>query len=188
MTLLLLTAFSVSCIHAPSKPTRPKSSVSSYRCSLVFILDDVLQMKTIPLPMEMQRALVNELGQRQIHLQLLEPQFNLNHDAGIRDTDRRLRHAAKLVPNASHVLLVETQARFFSQLSGRYRWSVYFKATLAQRNEDSRNMAAPLLTLGVKTFEQPVTLTYEHEKEIEAIGAAMPELARQTAYLMDSHL
>ncbi|NOY26801.1 MAG: hypothetical protein GXP62_13090 [Oligoflexia bacterium] len=91
----------------------------------------------------------------------------------------RVAHVA-LATDTDLVLVIETFARYDSQLSGRYRWSVRVTASLApgDRPEDAV----------VRDFTVPVSLIYHHEKEAAAVGAAAPIIERQVARLLDQVL
>lgn len=74
-------------------------------------------------------------------------------------------------------LLIEADARFFSQMNGQYRWTVDLSLTLAPSEE-----GAATLTDHV---EVPVFLQYDHEGEPEALTAALPVLERRLGALLD---
>jgi hypothetical protein len=74
-------------------------------------------------------------------------------------------------------LLIEADARFFSQMNGQYRWTVDLSLTLSSSQE-----GAATLTDHV---EVPVFLQYDHEGEPEALAAALPVLERRLGSLLD---
>ena len=78
------------------------------------------------------------------------------------------------------VVLVETRARFFSQLEGRYRWVVDVRAGVAQASEPGLGV--------VEVFEVPVFLQFEHENEADAVAAAEPVIRRHITALLRAHL
>ena len=78
------------------------------------------------------------------------------------------------------VVVVETRARYFSQLEGRYRWVVDVRAGVAQAD-------APDLGV-VEVFEVPVFLQFEHEGEPDAVAAAEPVIRRHVTRLLRRHL
>lgn len=75
------------------------------------------------------------------------------------------------------LVLVEAEARFFSQLGGQYRWTVTVSASVQSAG-------------GVTTdsFEVPVFLSYDHEAEPEALDAALPVIERRLGALLDNTL
>lgn len=83
-------------------------------------------------------------------------------------TASRLAAAKQRDPSAT-VVLVETEAAFYGQVAGRYRWTVTAHVTVAS-NEDE-----PL----ARTVEVPVFLVYDHEREAEALAESSAMLARK---------
>lgn len=88
-----------------------------------------------------------------------------------RDTARRLEHLAP----TQLLLLTETEVAFYSQLSGRYRWTVSVHVTLAPTTLDD-------------TFQVPVFLDHYRQREPEALSAAAPVIARHVGQLIDQYL
>ncbi len=110
----------------------------------------------------------------------LEPQTaHLAHDlAEVRDTSRRLDLLA--AGEAPFVMLVELRASFFSALSGRYRWTVHARLSVAERNARS---AATKVEL-----ELPAVLDFEHEREGEALASVAGVIAQRVGMLLDTFL
>ena len=77
--------------------------------------------------------------------------------------------------DAPWVLLVEARARFFSQLSGRYRWDVELRTSLVQRGSDPQ-----VSDLSVAAF-----LSFEHEREGEALRFVRRQLEDDVTTLVD---
>lgn len=69
------------------------------------------------------------------------------------------------------VILVETEAQFYAQVAGRYRWTVHADITVAPRTGGGE----PL----VRSIEVPVFLVYDHEREAEALAESSAMLARK---------
>ena len=78
------------------------------------------------------------------------------------------------------LVLVETSARFFSQMNGRFRWTLEVRLTLAPASEPDRAV--------VDTFEVPVFLQFSHEGEAEALREGLPVIERRLGALLDSYL
>jgi hypothetical protein len=78
------------------------------------------------------------------------------------------------------LLLVQTQPRFYSQLGGQYRWTVQVEATVARASDPAQGETIQ--------FDVPVFLTYDHEREADALSAAAPAIARRTGALLDAWL
>ena len=75
------------------------------------------------------------------------------------------------------VVLVESVARFYSQLRGQYRWEVSVEATLMHPSKPEEAI--------VEQFEIPVFLRFQHEQEAEALSAAGAEIERRLQRLLD---
>ena len=92
-----------------------------------------------------------------------------------RRTQHRLEHLA--TADGDLLLLIEAHPRFYSQLSGRYRWTVQVRATLARRE----GLDAPLTA----DYELAVFLDFAHQREDDALEAAGPGLERELGRLLD---
>ncbi len=94
------------------------------------------------------------------------------------DSGLRYKKVAAEARGAPLLLLVETRAAFFSQLSGRYRWTVYAKVTagLAGAEPVSAELTVPAL------------LDFNHEREPEALAVAAPFIADRAGAIFDSFL
>lgn len=77
-------------------------------------------------------------------------------------------------------LLVETEPRFYSQLSGRYRWTVKARISLVPKGQPEMGM--------VSEFEGPVFMEFYHQKEAEVLEQAAPILERQLGLLLNEYL
>lgn len=78
---------------------------------------------------------------------------------------------------APYLLLVEARAVFFSQLDGRYRWTVGVRLSATRAADGAA--AAEELTL-------PAVLQFDHQKEQAAVEAVADEIARRAALVLDS--
>ncbi len=83
---------------------------------------------------------------------------------------------------ASLAVLVEANARFFSQMNGQYRWTVDVQLSLAPKAPPSSSGATS------DRFEVPVFLLFDHEAEPEALLGALPVIERRLGALLDQHL
>lgn len=96
----------------------------------------------------------------------------------IRDSQRRLARLTN--SEAPLTLLIETKALYFAQLSGRYRWTVSLKFTVARKD----GTTAPLSTAtDLSTF-----VDFEHQKESAVIATIASDLARRVGALLDEFL
>ncbi len=97
-----------------------------------------------------------------------------------RATSHRFAHLSELKEEADLVLLVEAQASFYSQLNGRFRWTVQARCTMGRPEQ-------PELAVE-RAFEVPVFLRFPHEAEAEALAAASDMLRRRVAELAEVSL
>jgi hypothetical protein len=77
---------------------------------------------------------------------------------------------------APYRLLVETRAVFFSQLDGRYRWTVGVRVS-ATRAADGAAVT--------EEFNLPAVMQFDHQKGSAAVEAVADEIARRTALALD---
>lgn len=96
----------------------------------------------------------------------------------VRATSARFEALEAHAADGEGVLLVECDARFSTQVNGRFRWNVEGQATIAVKgaNEDG---------ILVEPFDVPVHLVYYHQRETEAAADAAPVVARQLGRLLD---
>ena len=92
----------------------------------------------------------------------------------------RQRLEAMPADGAELLLLLETHAEFYSQLSGQFRWTVAVRASIAP--SDDRGAAT------VAEFEVPVFLFQYNEREREALEAAAPNIEREVGALVERFL
>lgn len=95
-----------------------------------------------------------------------------------RDSKLRYQKVAAAAGGAPFVLLVETKASFFSQISGRYRWTVYARLSAGKAGGDRV----------VDEFNLPAMLDFDHEHEAEALSMAAPVIAERAGAVFDSFL
>jgi hypothetical protein len=88
-----------------------------------------------------------------------------------------MAQAVAASPEASWVLLVDGSARFFSQLTGRFRWDVTFEFALSRRDSSER--------LDTQGLSVPAFLQYEHEREPEAVEFVSRQLDTELEGLLD---
>lgn len=97
-----------------------------------------------------------------------------------RATPQRLEWLAEQSPGAELLVLVETEVAFYSQLNGRFRWTVNVVATACPPTE--------LATAVSSSFSVPVFLQFHHEREVEALTEAASVVSRQVGFLLDEVL
>ena len=86
--------------------------------------------------------------------------------------------ALRAASDAPFALLVEARTRFFSQIEGRFRWSVPVKLTAARAGASPSQDAVDL----------PALLQFEHERGSEALENVAEPLASRVAPLLDGIL
>jgi hypothetical protein len=92
----------------------------------------------------------------------------------------RQRFNALVAGGPGLVVLVESTARYSSQMNGRYRWTVEVDARVARAEAPDDVERAE--------FTVPVHLLYAHEREAEALAEAAPSIARRVGQLVDGWL
>ncbi|MBS1152529.1 MAG: glucosyl hydrolase family protein [Myxococcaceae bacterium] len=97
--------------------------------------------------------------------------------SGVRFTAQRLE-ALRAADPAGWVLLIEARATFFSQLEGRFRWTVSVKLTASSKPGE----------LVEDTFSVPALLQFEHEREPQALAAVAGSIAQRAGTLLDGLL
>ena len=97
-----------------------------------------------------------------------------------RTTTGRLAALGAAAPEDELVLLIETRARFFTQLVGRLRWDVDVSLSL-----EDRDPATPVFA---RSFSVPAHLFHEHEREPEALSGAWRPVQDALAELLDAAL
>ncbi|MEQ1502597.1 MAG: hypothetical protein ABMB14_10215 [Myxococcota bacterium] len=160
MVVLLL----ASCL----KPAPPTAAASPVPVSVAVVLASYDHPEVTPAPDRVDDAIAAELTRRNLVPTTVEvgPPFT-----AARSTDARLT----LLPDGAR-LLVECAPRFDAQVNGRYRWTVAVDATIdAGRGSTGASRA----------FSVPVHLSYDHEREPEALSDAAPIGAREIGRLLD---
>jgi hypothetical protein len=89
----------------------------------------------------------------------------------------RFEDLAEGVPADALVVQVATRIHFFSQLSGQYRWTVDTRIVLAAAAEPDNQT--------VSEVRVPVFLPFHHQRESEALVAAIPVIERELAAMLD---
>lgn len=142
--------------------------------TVVAIVDTVGAAGTHDAPSRLDEALVASLQSRSLQPTVLEPERVESTLAGNRGSEQR-EQALIAAFSGQATLLVETAPQFYSELSGQYRWTVGVKLRLA----------SPGSTQLDSEFSVPVFLSFAHEGELEAVGAAAPIIARRVGEMVD---
>lgn len=78
------------------------------------------------------------------------------------------------------LLLVEAQPRYFSLLSGRYRWTVDATLSLVPPGHPDEAVTTEV--------RFPIFMEFHHQQEDEVLEAAAPVLERHLGHLLDEYL
>ncbi|HCP45907.1 MAG TPA: glycosyl hydrolase, partial [Deltaproteobacteria bacterium] len=158
-------------------PARLSQSVP-VAAALVFDAEEDRAVGTVP------KALQDAIG-LQLQERNLVPEFvgveSFGEDFARRRASRhRFAWLGDRPDTAELLLLVETRATFYSQMGGRYRWTVSVRATVGRPE-------AADLSVDV-AFEVPVFLQFAHEQAPAALQAASAIIVRRLDRLVDTAL
>ncbi len=92
----------------------------------------------------------------------------------------RLARLAQVAHHADLLLLVETFPRYYSQLGGRFRWTVQVRLTLARKTALGDALS--------DDFTVPVFLDYPHQHERAALASAAASIGRELSSRLDDFL
>lgn len=172
--VLLLVALAIACVPRAPIPQAP----TKLPVAVVAVLGSVEDRAVQAAPAGLIERLNQSVTARNLSPVSVESRQLLAPFAERRATPQRLSLLAELSPDAALLLLVEAEARFYSQLEGRYRWTVAVHTSVAPRGQ---------LESGVSSdVEVPVFLQFHHEREAEALSAAAPVIQRQVEALLDA--
>ncbi len=97
-----------------------------------------------------------------------------------RRTLHRVGYLSDHHPGADLLLLVETEPRYFSLLSGRYRWTVDATLSLVPPGHPDEAVTTEV------SF--PIFMEFHHEQEEEVLQASATVLERHLGHLLDEYL
>jgi hypothetical protein len=160
--------------HLPVQAARP--ATVAVAAGLAVLDDPGVQ----PVPEEISRAIGDLLAARNLRAQPLDPTGYLEPFSTRRTTGHRLALVAEQAGGAELILLVETEVAFYSQMNGRFRWTVDVDATISPKDDLTQAFSAH--------FQVPVFLDHVHEREVEALSFAAPMLERRMGALLDAYL
>jgi hypothetical protein len=169
--IFALFALLAGCIHEAPPPARLAQAAP---VASVLLVDR--EEGADALPSDVQERIEQELSQRNLEARVLDA----GALGGTRNTQQRLAQLAHAPGNAPWLLLLETRVVYYDLLQGRFRWIVYGRATVARHDD--------LATAASAEFEVPVFLSFEHEREPEALRAAARVMADRTGALLDNVL
>jgi hypothetical protein len=172
MVLILVVLALAGCVHQAPPQRLPQAAP----VSAALVVDSRDGAGIEEMPQEVQQRVAGELSSRNLEPRALDAAATLG---ATRNTQQRLALLARS-GDAPYLLLLETRVVYYDLLQGRFRWVVYGRATVARR-DDLQGAAS-------SDFEVPVFLSYQHEKEPEALRAAAGALADRTGALLDNFL
>jgi glycosidase len=145
--------------------------------ALLVLVDDDETRRVGPVPESVAAGVVAALAERNLQPTMLPPTDGAL--AARRSTSARLQHLAAS-SQAPVLVLVETKARFYSLLNGRFRWELHAVLTMARRG------ATADATTHVLDF--PVFLDFDHQREPDALEYGRRKLVDEVGRLADDFL
>jgi hypothetical protein len=177
---LLAAALSALLLGAVGCATRgPKASVGpSTSASLAALLQpQAADAPVAPVPADLQARIRRQLEAHGLAPTLVPEAELLPAMQRQRSRPARLAWMAARPGEHAVLVLVETEATFYSQIEGRNRWTVTVRLSVAPTNA--------LNDVVVEEFEVPVFLQFLHEKEERALEEAGPLIERRLGPLLD---
>jgi len=169
--LMAWVSWTVGCAHAPPVVQAPQA----LEVDVVVVLSSTRTGAVSPAPSEVVESLTQVVIDRGL---MAGPVPDSAWSAGFdsrRATAPRARYMSEQVSEGIW-LLVESEARWYAQVAGRYRWTVDVIMTLG---------GAEGQVLSQQGFEVPVFLVYDHEREEAALLGAQPVIARRVGEMVD---
>lgn len=148
---------------------RPKVANEPISIQVLAVQDNVLNRSSSPVPPGLMKTIKSELALSNIQTNVVAAPDAFQH---VRQTEQRLKQMT------APLLMVETSAEFYSQLNGRFRWTVSCRLTLLA--EDNTKLS--------REFTTPVFHQFHHEREAEAILAAEEVIRQQLRGLIEDYL
>jgi hypothetical protein len=124
------------------------------------------------MPQSTTERVTHELGRRNLSAQIVPYNTFGKSFETRRTTAQRL---SDLGAQNTYVMLIESEVRFYSFLSGKYRWNIAGRVTLVAPNGEE--VTQPL--------ELAAFLDFDHQKEEEAIRYAEVAIAERAGQVAD---
>ena len=166
----------VGCVSKHQAVQAPGDMAVSVAASMAVL--DSTQVAGVPEPLV--DGIVGLCSERNLTAEAVAPASFTEAFATKRTTQHRLALVSDVSTDTDLLLLVETTVAYYSQMNGRYRWTIEVDATISPRNDLSQAFSAH--------FQVPVFLEHYHEKEAAALEAAQPLLERRLGALLDAYL
>ena len=145
-------------------------TVAPHDVYTVSSLDQLDVLSSVALPSSLENQIQEALVLRGIRPTRLEQPSNYTT---LRNSNQRL-----LLFSQRPLLLIESKAQFFSQLEGRFRWTVDVAIHLQAKDG----------TTFSKVFSVPVFHQFHHQRETEAIEAAQSQILQELNLLLDDYI
>jgi glycosidase len=147
--------------------------------AVAYLRDDALKNLIYDVPQNLPELVGKQLATRNLVQQVVPlTRFKAAFDR-LRDSGRRQDYLTRLAGDGDALVLVETKVLFYSQLSGRYKWTVHVKLAI-------RDLAKPETSI-VRELEAPAFMTFDHEREAEALASVAGVVAKGVASLVDAY-
>lgn len=128
-------------------------------------------------PPTFQGRVADEVARRNLKLQATPIEPNIEAFRARRSTEQRVKIISAQHPG-QFLMVVETEVRFYTYLSGKYRWNVSGRVTFVQ--PDGVQQSSP--------FELASFLDYDHQKEAEALQYVEVAIAERVGQAADRFL
>ena len=148
--------------------------------AVVLVVDYSDQPEVSGVPEALAEAVQTQLVGHNLDPQLLPADAFTEVFGRKRSTLHRTTWLADQHPSSDLVLLVQTEPRYFSLLSGRYRWTVATHLSLSPPGRPEETVEAEVLF--------PIFMEFHHETEDEVLIASAPVVERHLGHLLDEYL
>jgi hypothetical protein len=172
---LLLGLTLTGCIKRPE--TRKLAQPTGITTAYVMTYPD--RPDVSPVPEEVEQTITETLGARNLQPRAVAFDTIAKPFQRKRSTDDRLKLLAQQ-SDQPFVMLVETRARYYSLLSGRFRWNVDLRATIAS--------TANLEDRQTQNWELAAFLDFDHQDEVDALEYSAGPIGDRIGRLTDQFL
>ena len=146
------------------------STVPAHDMYTVSSLDKLDVRKSVSLPATLESSIAAALQKRGISPKALTQTQGYDQ---FRNSEQRIK-----LFNKRPLLLIETQAQFYSQLEGRFRWTVDVRMHLHTAED----------MVFSRVFSVPVFHQFHHQREKESLEAAESQILRELNQMLDDYV
>ena len=154
-------------------------SPQPWTVAVVAVLEAAEEGTLAGAPDDLVDAMREQADARALNAVVVEPDTWLETFRAKRTTEQRVTAVSESA-RTDLLLLVETDARWYSQIAGRFRWTVDVDLSFGKADD--------VAGVSHQHFEVPVALLFDHQREDEAVAAAGPIIERRVGELMDTWL